>query len=212
MTGYRLKIVEKVGVKLVDILHKADPWAGEQCGRSGCLMCETKVKEGKTNSQDCHRRNCVYMTYCRTCTERQDQQLEEKYKELGVKRIEEEKRKEKRFIYIGETNRSIYERGIEHQADIKGCKTSSHMLRHLLAQHEEEEENWDKIEFGMKMLKSTRTAFERQVLESVTIQKERGHNLMNNKSEYNRCALPRLTAKLGEKDMEKWRQCDRQEM
>ena len=27
MTGYRLKIVEKVGVKLVDIFHKSDPWA-----------------------------------------------------------------------------------------------------------------------------------------------------------------------------------------
>jgi hypothetical protein len=103
----------------------------------------------------------------------------------------------------------VYERGMEHKADIKGFKTSSHMLRHLLAQHEEEEENWDKIEFGMKMIKSTRSAFERQVLESVTIQKERGHNLMNNKSEYNRCALPRLTAKLGEKDMEKWRQCEK---
>ena len=102
--------------------------------------------------------------------------------------------------------------GVEHQADIKGCKTSSYMLRHLLAQHEKEEENWDQIEFGMKMLKSTRTAFERQVLESVTIQKERGHNLMNNKSEYNRCALPRLTAKLDEKDMEKWREYDREEL
>ena len=25
MTGYRLKIVEKVGTKLVDLLHKANP-------------------------------------------------------------------------------------------------------------------------------------------------------------------------------------------
>ena len=32
-TGYRLKIVEKGGTKLVDILHKANPWAGEDCGR-----------------------------------------------------------------------------------------------------------------------------------------------------------------------------------
>ena len=63
MTGFRLKIVEKVGVKLVDILHNTDPWAGEDCGRKMCLMYETKKKEGKTNSQDCHIRNCVYMTY-----------------------------------------------------------------------------------------------------------------------------------------------------
>jgi hypothetical protein len=28
-TGQRIKIVEKVGIKLVDMLHKADPWAGK---------------------------------------------------------------------------------------------------------------------------------------------------------------------------------------
>jgi hypothetical protein len=43
------------------------------------------------------------------------------------------------------------------------------------------------------------------------IQKARNQNIMNGKSEYNRCALPRLTAKLGEKDLEKWRKEDRME-
>ena len=37
-------------------------------------------------------------------------QIEEKFKEMGKKRIEEEKRKERRFLYIGETNRSVYKR------------------------------------------------------------------------------------------------------
>ena len=80
------------------------------------------------------------------------------------------------------------------------------MLRHLLAEHEEEEENWDNIEFGMKILKSTRTAFKRQILESVMIRKSRKIYIMNNKADYNRCALPRLTAKLGEKDLERCRE------
>ena len=44
------------------------------------------------------------------------------------------------------------------------------------------------------------------------IQKERRHNIMNSKAEYNRCALPRLTAKLGEKDLDKWREKDQLEM
>ena len=86
------------------------------------------------------------------------------------------------------------------------------MLRHLLDVHEEEESEWDSIEFGMRILKSTRTAFERQILESVLIQKSRHHKIMNNKAEYNRCALPRLTAKLGEKDLDRWREGDRLEM
>ena len=36
--------------------------------------------------------------------------------------------------------------------------------------------------------------------------------IRNNKAEYNRCALPRLTAKLGERDLDKWREEDRREM
>ena len=77
------------------------------------------------------------------------------------------------------------------------------MLRHLRAVHEDEEEEWQNIEFGMKILKSTRTAFARKIIESVLIQKSRQHNIMNNKTEFNRCALPRLTAKLGEKELDK---------
>ena len=84
------------------------------------------------------------------------------------------------------------------------------MLRHLIDAHEEEE--WKKIEFGMRVLKSTRTAFERKILESVLIQKSRHHHIMNNKAEYNRCALPRLTAKLVERELGKWREEDRREM
>ena len=85
------------------------------------------------------------------------------------------------------------------------------MLRHLLMVHEEEEENWNTIEFGMNILKSTRTAFERQIIESVLVQQSRKNNIMNNKAEYNRCALPRLTAKLGEKELERWREEDKKE-
>ena len=109
MTGYRFKIVEKVGTKLMDILHKANPWAGEQCGRQRCLLCETKRKEGKTNSQDCHKRNCFYMTYCITCTRRQDARIGARYKEMGDRKVKEEKDKAKRFIYVGATGVALRE-------------------------------------------------------------------------------------------------------
>ena len=123
------------------------------------------------------------------------------------------KRKTKRYRYIGETNRSPYERGIEHQNDVGACKTSSHMLRHLIEVHEAEEEDWDKIKFSMRIMKSTQSAFERQIMESVKIQKARKTSyILNAKSEYNRCALPRLTAKLGEKELERWRKEDKEEM
>ena len=214
MTFYKLKIVERGGTKLVDMLHKANPWAGEDCERSGCLLCETKKHEGKKNRQDCRMRNCVYQTYCITCKERQDQDLEKRHegKNTSKKEMEMEKNKIKRYIYIGETNRSVFERGLEHQNDVVACKTSSHILRHLLDQHEEEEQEWDNIRFGMKIIKNTRTAFERQILESVEIQKARTQKILNNKSEYNRCAIPRLTAKLGERELQNWREEDKEEL
>ena len=161
LTGYRLKIVEKGGTKLVDVLHKANPWAGEHCGRNRCLLCTTKAETGKSNSQDCRQRNIVYETTCLTCTEKQDLETEDRYGEEGKKKVDEEKRRTRRFIYIGESNRSAYERGLEHQNDMPACKTSSHMLRHLIDQHEEEEENWESIRFRMQERRGGRITFQK---------------------------------------------------
>ena len=72
------------------------------------------------------------------------------------------------------------------------------MLKHVLEVHGEEE--YSKVEFGAKVVRYERSAFNRQVTESVIIQEERSHHILNSKSEYIRCSLPRLTAKLGEKE------------
>ena len=114
MTGYRLKTVGKGGTKLVDILHKANPWSGQECGRVKCLLCISRKREGKTNSQDCKNRNFVYETYCWTCSQRQDKETEEKFKELKPKEIEQKKRKTRRFLYIGETNVALNTRMTYH--------------------------------------------------------------------------------------------------
>ena len=76
------------------------------------------------------------------------------------------------------------------------------MLKHALEKHGEEED-LEQIQFGVKVIRYTRRAFERQVMESVIIQDERNHNILNSKSEYNRCSLPRLTANLGDREWKK---------
>ena len=122
--------------------------------------------------------------------------------EIENEEEDEEKRKRmkkeiKLFKYIGETSRSIYERGLEHIRDFRELKKESHMIKHYFDQHEEEE--LDEMEFGMKISRTTKSAFNRQILESVEIQAQRSrHYLLNSRSEYNRCALPRLTARLGD--------------
>ena len=114
---------------------------------------------------------------------------------------EQEKRKQreqiKKFKYIGETSRSSYERGWEHLNDLAQLKSTSHMLKHIVGEHPEMD--LSEVEFGMKVLKYTQSSFERQIRESVVIQVERQkHELLNSRSEYNRCSLPRLCTQVGD--------------
>ena len=53
------------------------------------------------------------------------------------------------------------------------------------------------VKFGMKVRNTFRTAIERQVGEAVAIdiEQRKGLTLMNSKSEYNRCSIPRITTK-----------------
>ena len=77
------------------------------------------------------------------------------------------------------------------------------MLKHVLTNHQKQE--IDKIKFGMKILRTFKFSFERQINESVLIQQERKeHHILNSRSEYNRCSLPRLTTQLGESEYEKY--------
>ena len=43
VTGYRLKIVERSGIKIENLLTKSNPCSGEECSRVGCLLCKTKA-------------------------------------------------------------------------------------------------------------------------------------------------------------------------
>ena len=197
LTGTRLKIVERTGTKIVDIQTTANPWQGQDCGRKNCLLCHTKLRTDKLTSQDCSKRNVVYETTCSTCELREIQEIENS--DLDDKMKLDKKRNLRQYKYIGESSRSPYERGWEHLNDLATLNPRCHMLRHILTHHPDQD--MLSIEFNMKVRKYCSTSFERQVLESVTIQQERNyHNLMNSKSEYNRCSLPRLSTKMGEQE------------
>ena len=76
----KLKVVEKTGEKLVDLLHRSDSWSDMDCNREDCLICGSageKEKKGK-----CKRRNVVYETYCITCAEKEEKERNEKEKEI----------------------------------------------------------------------------------------------------------------------------------
>ena len=48
--GYRLKIVERAGNKLEDLLTSSNPWKGKICERQGCMLCESKVRTNKNKN------------------------------------------------------------------------------------------------------------------------------------------------------------------
>ena len=61
------------------------------------------------------------------------------------------------YRYIGETSRSVFERGCEHYDDLYNGRTRSHMLKHCVLKHP----NMDplSIDFRIKILSSHKSAF-----------------------------------------------------
>ena len=164
------------------------------------MLCQTKRYTGKHLTQDCFRRSLVYETWCISC---QEKELEKIEIEAGndKKRKGELTKNMKLHKYIGETNRSCFERGWEHLNDFENLSTKSHMLKHAVEVHKDEEAS--SLKFGMKVISYSKSSFERQILESTEIQRNRNHSLLNSRSEYNRCAVPRIICKLGDKTFKK---------
>ena len=150
-------------------VHKSNQWAGENCGRQTCLVCY----KGQEGGGDCRRRNVVYQSSCLQCRTRG-----------------------KVSVYYGETSRTVFERGLEHQSDFASQKEESHMMKHVLTDHPGQEE----VNFEMKVLRGHLSAFSRQIHEAVVIIRNREKNILNSKEEYNRCLLPTLAVKMGEKE------------
>ena len=201
MTRTKLKIVERTGIKIVDLVTRSNPWQGHDCTRQNCTLCVTKLRTGKLTSQECSKRNLVYETHCLNCEEMEGQKIEKM--EVEDQEKAELKRKIKLYKYVGETSRSSYERGWEHYNDMVTLKNKSHMLKHAILNHPEKDVL--DVKFGMKVVQFCKSSFERQILESVVIQTERNdHNLLNSRAEYNRCSLPRLTTQLGDQEHKKY--------
>ena len=114
------------------------------------------------------------------------------------------------YKYVGETSRSLYERSFEHLTDYENLSTKSHLLKHTVEMHPGEE--LDNIKFGIRIVKTAKSSFERQIFESVEIQENRHHHLLNSRSEYNRCAVPRLMCKLGDAAYKKYEKETEQEL
>ena len=173
MTGYRVRMTETSGSKLCHLLPNTNPWSGRHCERSQCYTCN----QGGERLEDCKRRNLLYESSCSKCQGEDDKQ---KRKGRGLTG---------KAVYVGETARSIFERSKEHWQDAQAGSSDSHMVKHWLSDHAEEETRPD---FKFKVVATFKDALTRQIAESVRIDR-RGAGVLNSRTEYSRCRLPRLT-------------------
>ena len=170
ITGDRVKVVEKAGVMLKNLLHKANPWAGDQCGRQDCLVCRQE-KGG-----NCRQRNVTYSTECKKCQEK------------GGKKSK----------YYGESARTTYERGLEHKRDYQNAKEDSHMAKHWLEDHPGEERPEFAMKLARAHTSALLRQIHEAVL--IEMANENNEiNVLNSRGEYNRCQLPRLSIMMGTK-------------
>ena len=138
------------------------------------LLCRVDLWEG----QACHRpqgqpgkcrdRNLVYQNTCLEC------------EEVGIT-----------TRYVGETNRSLGERSWDHQQDAISIKMGSNIRDHVASAHPAKLSSMLDL-FKMTVIKSCRSALQRQVREATEIVNDRSDFLLNSKEEYNRCVLPAL--------------------
>ena len=64
LSNIRVKIVERTGEKIENILHNSNPWESVNCNREDCMFCGCGDEKmtGK-----CKKRNVVYETECLIC-------------------------------------------------------------------------------------------------------------------------------------------------
>ena len=159
----------------------------------------TKSISEEHKKKDCTKRNILYEIRCLTC----EKEMKEKIETESVDQEEknEKIRNMKNPVYVGESSRSAYERGFEHLNNYTSLNSKSHMLRHIVEDHGDQE--MDTIKWGMFIIEYKRTAFERQIGKAVKIQQTaKDKKILNSRSEWNQSALPSLVIKIGNKKNE----------
>ena len=89
LSRYRIKIVERTGIRLGDLLRNKGPNYGQECGRESCHPC--KARDSQKKQYPCLDRSVLYRAFCLKC-----------------------KKEGKVAEYIGETVKSVYQRSYNH--------------------------------------------------------------------------------------------------
>ena len=174
MTKERIKIVERSGTTIKQILHKSNPWASGHCNRVDCLMCANG--DGK---QNCREKNIVYQISCMECAADRAAAADS---DLAKCRL---------AIYTGQTSRTGYERGKEHFIGLQKKNENNPLFKHASESHDNKD-----VQFRMKVVKRHFSAMSRLIHESVVIEQNSKNSsiaVLNSCMEHSKYVIPRLT-------------------
>ena len=170
----RIKIEEKGGLKIKDILTSKDPFKKSKCIQKSCPLCTDSQNVG-TNPKvkiPCNTNNVGYRWSCMTCQERKITK-----------------------VYEGETGRSARTRGAEHLKEFEQKKERSVLFKHKMTDHKNED-----VRFKMEITRKFKDALSRQANEAVRISTRPDHELLNSKSEFNHPPLSRVVVQRKKKN------------
>jgi hypothetical protein len=161
----RIKIVEKGGVKVDQLLKKKNPFKEEKCEDKWCPLCKGYFGDVKIA---CNTNNTGYRCVCKTCQKTEN----------AIK------------VYERETSRSIRVRSLEHIRAFQNKKPNSVLHKHKMLDHIDEE-----VEYGLEITGIFKDGLTRQANESVRIYNRRGSEILNSKSEFNHPPTARVMVK-----------------
>ena len=193
--GFSIKVVERTGATLQSKFPQAALWEGAHCGRDVCITCN----QGAETLVPCTRKSLVYENICEKCNPG-----------AGGKEEVTGSNPDHASIYVGETSRTIQERGREHWAAARGsskAKEGSHIAKHQEQMHKGE----DPL-FILRAVSFHKTALSRQTGEAVRIRRRGGEGaVLNSKAEFNRCYIPRLRV-VGEEELTEVREQEERDL
>ena len=176
MLGYKIKVVERAGTPLRLMFPLSKVGEGKECGREDCTTC---TQESRSETlPPCNKRSVLYENICTKCNPG-----------VGEKNFKLSPPEHPPSVYIGESARSLYERGGEHWRDFRNNQDDSHIYKHHHLHHGGEGEP----SFHLRPVKFLGTALKRQISEAVRIEILGEDRILNSKGEYNRCRIGRLT-------------------
>ena len=100
LAGFKIKIQERGGTKLQQLLPNTNPWSGNSCGREDCVTC---MQEGETK-QNCFKRCVVYESICNICN-KEDSTKDSDNKKKGWEGLVDNR--EFPSIYVGERDLQV---------------------------------------------------------------------------------------------------------